>query len=121
MMYVPIVPHTPMPPLSPRTRELAGILSKVLDEYMKAHPKATKAEIKAAIRMANQSVGPGGNALGLALSVGLGVLMAVLGLGFFVFQGGAGEIDFRSAMPMIVISLIIGLGLVAVLVKAMNR
>ena len=42
MIFVPVV--TPPTPPSPRTRELAGLLGQVVQEYTKAHPATTRAE-----------------------------------------------------------------------------
>ena len=120
MTYVPIVIPTTVPPPSPRTRELAGLLAKVLDEYTKAHPATSNAEIRAAIRMAQMSAGPDRTklAVGLSLGVGLGVMMLTLGLFFF---RSAGEVEIGPIFPMIIMALIVLLGLVVAAVKISSR
>jgi len=119
MTYIPIVPVvTPVPPPSPRTRELAGLLAKVLDEYTKAHPAVTKAEIRAAIRMAQMSGGSNPAVLVGALVAGLGVFGLALGLFFMRGSGGGLEMP---AMPMVVLALVVFLGIVAVLLKVISR
>lgn len=121
MTYVPIVPPTPAPPPSPRTRELAGLLSKVLEEYKKAHPATTSGEVKAAIRLAqlsSRSGNPAGPAL--AVSLGLGLLVAAV-FGGVLFLRAGGDVEISGIMPMLVFGLIVFIGLLAVLVKAMSR
>jgi len=120
MAYVPIVTPTTVPPPSPRTRELAGLLAKVLDEYTKAHPATSNAEIRAAIRMAQMSAGPDRTkvAVGLSLGLGLGVLMLTLGLFFF---RSAGEVEMGPIFPMIIMAVIVILGLVVAAVKISSR
>jgi len=120
MMYVPIVTPTPSQPPSPRTRELAGLLSKVLEEYTKAHPSVTKSEVRAAIRLAQMSAGPDNTkvAVGLSLVLGLGVMMLTLGL--FFFRSSGGEIDIGPILP-IIIAVAIGLVAVALAVVKAQR
>lgn len=120
MSYVPIViPHTPQPP-SPRTRELAGILSKVLDEYQKAHPSVTGAEMRAAIRIAQSSTGRNKTPVALALSLGIGLLVMALTLGL-VFMGRSGDIELGSSIPMIVVAVMVFLGILMAVVKISSR
>jgi hypothetical protein len=52
MLYVPIIPPATVQPPSPRTRELAELLARVTEEYTKAHPATTEAEVRQALRMA---------------------------------------------------------------------
>jgi len=54
VLFVPMVPHHEDPP-SPRTRELADLLGKVLGEYEKYHPAVTGREVRAAIRLAERN------------------------------------------------------------------
>ena len=119
MTYVPIITPTPTPPPSPRTRELAGLLSKVLAEYTKAHPATTKAEVRSAIRLAQRSAGPDNSkiAVGLSLALGLGVLMMTLGLFYF---GDSGGVEIGPGLPLIV-AILIGLGVVALAVVKSQR
>jgi len=120
MTFIPIVTPTTVPPPSPRTRELAGLLAKVLDAYTKAHPATSNAEIRAAVRMAQMSAGPDRTKLaaGLSLGVGLGVMMLTLGLFFF---RSAGDVEIGPIFPMIIMALVVLLGLVAVVVKMNSR
>jgi len=108
MSYVPIVTSTYVPPPSPRTRELAELLGKVLEEYTKAHPATTTAEVRAAIRLAQTSAGPDRTklAVGLSLGVGLGVMMLTLGLFFF---RSAGEVEIPAILPMMLVAVMVKL------------
>lgn len=121
MSYVPIVipPTTPQPP-SPRTRELAEILGKVLEEYQKAHPSVTGAEMREAIQIAKSATGGNKSPVAVILSLGIAlVLMAtVLGL---VFLRSGGDIELRSSMPMVVLGIMVFIGIVGVVVKASSR
>lgn len=118
MTYVPIVVTTPPP--SPRTRELAELLGKVLDEYTKAHPAVTKAEIRAAINMAQATTGPDNTKLALGLSVGLGLVVLFLGLGLFYFRS-VGEVEIGPILPMIIMALIALIGVAVLVMKAQSR
>lgn len=121
MTYVPIVTPTNAPPLSPRTRELAGLITKVMDEYTKAHPATTKAEIRAAVRMAQASAGGGPSNVAALLSLSLGLGVAALTFGLFFFRsaggGGADGPEIGPVLPMIIMALIVLLGLVMVIAK----
>ncbi len=117
MIYVPIVVPTQVPPPSPRTRELAGLLDKVLEEYTKAHPATTRAEIRAAIRMAQMSAGPDRTKVAVGVSLALGVSLAMGVLGFAFFQS-AGGVEFRAALPFILIVLF---GILAAVIAVKKR
>jgi len=119
MTYVPIVPPSTTQPPSPRTRELAGLLSKVLEEYTKAHPSTTKAEVRAAIRMAQMSAGPANAKVALALTLFLGFLALGLFFGLFYARSGGG-IDIGSALPF-GIAVLVGLLLVILTVIKSQR
>lgn len=120
MSYVPIVTSTYVPPPSPRTRELSGLLAKVLDEYAKAHPATTRAEIRAAIRMAQMSVGPDRTKVAVGVSLALGLGVAMLTLGLFYFRS-AGNVEIRPSVSMIIIAVIVFLGLVSGIVALKSR
>jgi len=111
MTYIPVVPQTHVPPPSPRTRELNDLLSKVVDEYTRANPATTKAEIRAAFRLAQ--VSGGGNSTAVALSLGLGLGVAFLVLGLFYFRT-AGDIAIGPILPMIIGVAVVLIGILAV-------
>ncbi len=111
MTYIPVIPQPQVPPPSPRTRELNDLLSKVVDEYTRAHPATTKAEIRAAFHLAQ--VSGGGNSTAVALSLGLGLGVAFLVLGLFYFRT-AGDIAIGPNLPMIIGVTVVLLGILAV-------
>lgn len=90
MLYVPVVPYVPHDPPSPRTRELAGLLSRVIDEYEKHHPAVTGTEIRAAINLAARGSKAGSPVEARAVAgVLAGILVLLGGVGFFLARGGA--------------------------------
>ncbi len=110
MSYVPIVTPTPSPP-SPRSRELADLLRRVIEAYEEGHSTTTRAEIRAATRLALSKAGP--SRLGAPIvALTLGGLMALL-LGVFVFlRQSGGLVDLPSSVP------IIGVGIVTIALAA---
>lgn len=115
MTYVPVVPSPPTPP-SPRTRELAGLLTKVLEEYKKTHPALTQSEIKAAFRLAGLATRSSSSAAPLVLSLGLGILVAGLFAGLLFFRS-AGGTEMGSEVPMIIVALIVFIAILMFAVK----
>ena len=122
MTYVPVVvPPTNAPPPSPRTRELAGLLTKVLDEYTKAHPAVSKAEIRAAFRMAQMKTGQDSTRTALALSLGLGVMIFVLAIGLFFARAGGAEVLTGESSRMVILAAIIFIGVIAAAIAVKAR
>ena len=120
MSYVPIVtPTTPQPP-SPRTRELAGLLTKVMEEYRVAHPSVSDAEVREAVRLAQAATGGNKALVALTLSLGIGLLAAGL-LAFFLFARSGGGVELEGSMPMVVLAVILFVGVLAVAAKAASR
>jgi len=103
VLFVPVVPYVPPTPPSPRTRELAGLLSRVIDEYEKHHPAVTGSEIRAAINLAARDSRAGSSLEARAVVGGLaGILLLLGGVGFFLARGGS--IDAES-MPMVAVTV----------------
>jgi len=120
MTYVPVVPPPHSGPPSPRTRELAGLLSKVLEEYAKAHPETTGSEVRAAMRLAARGSPPDASGARAVIALTLGLLIFGLGLGLFLFQrGGGGGTD--ESLPMIAVALVIFISLLAMVVMKRLR
>lgn len=118
MAYVPITTTTASAqPPSPRTRELAGLLTKVVDEYTNAHPSTSKAEVRAALKLAQASTGTDNTAVAVGLSLSLGLGVMALAFGLFFFRNSGTDMEFSSALPMIIMVLIVLIGLVAVFVS----
>jgi hypothetical protein len=118
MSYVPIVtPPTAAQPVSPRSRELAGLVTKVIDEYTKAHPATSGAEVRVALKLAQAATGKDNTAVAVGISLALGLGVLALTLGLFFFRSSGGEMEFRPIMPAIIMALIVLFGLVAVVVS----
>ena len=79
MTYVPIVTTPTQQQPSRQTRELADLLGRVIQEYEKAHPTVSGAEVRHALQLARSasSKTTGAPALALTLSAGLAVIWAV--------------------------------------------
>lgn len=114
MFYVPIVPTTSTPP-SPRTRELADLLSRVIREYESHHPSVTGAEVRSAIRLAAQSSSKGTQAASakVALLLGLSLFVAA-GVAFLIQARGRG-LEGAGDVPLIA-AVLVGIVLIAILV-----
>jgi len=115
MIFVPYVPP-PQPP-SPRTRELASLLGRVIEEYEKHHPAVSAQEVKAALQIAASSSRKGGGAsMQVAAAVGLAAVLAVGGFVWLATSGGTGS---GGSVPMVALS--VGVILVVMLVAVMSR
>ncbi len=120
MSYVPIVPIiTPEAPPSRQTQELADLLGRVVQEYEKAHPTVSGAEVAQALQLAKRASAKAGGeakaifvglAAGLALMVGLGV--------FFMVQRGG---DFDAQGPWPVAAVVVALGVAFAFVAILRR
>ena len=82
----------------------------MVDEYTRAHPATTKAEIRAAFRLAQ--VAGGGNSAAAALSLGVGLGVAALLGGVFYFRS-AGDIAIGPILPMIIGVAVVLIGILA--------
>jgi hypothetical protein len=121
VLYVPVVPYVPHDPPSPRTRELAGLLSRVIEEYEKHHPAVTGAEVRGALDLAARDSKAGSPAeVRAVVGILAGFLVLLGGVGFFFARGGS--IDAES-MPMVAVSIAILVLLVGVVLlkKASGR
>ncbi len=110
MFYVPYVPP-PQP--SPRTRELADLLSRAIEEYQKYHPNVSSAEVNAALQMAAVRSSRGVPARVWAV---VGALVAILLGGIFAFVAANGGQVPGSAVPVVAVAIAILAALVAVAV-----
>jgi hypothetical protein len=116
MLYVPVVP--PQPP-SPRTRELADLLTHAIEEYEKYHPGVSGEEVRAALRLAAQAsrkAGPDPRPIIVAAA-----LAAIL-VGFLVVAVQAGGAE-GGAVPYVGVSVAIlaVLFMVALLIRHERR
>jgi hypothetical protein len=100
MLYV-FIPPPPTPP-SPRTRELAGLLGRVIEEYEKHHPAVTGPEVRAAVRMAVESSSRKGSP-DLRIAVGVAAALVVASL-FVLLAANEGQMP-QAAVPMVAIAV----------------
>ena len=113
MTYVPIVtPVVTDQQPSRRTRELADLLGRVVQEYEKAHPSVTGPEVRQALELARSaSTKATGAPAAFVVALALGVVMAMGLVGFLYVQGGA---SLRGGMGMIfAVVALLGAGAVA--------
>jgi len=113
MLFVPVVPHVPSSPPSPRTQELARLLSHAIREYEKHNPTVSGSEIRAALDLAARDArlvpGAGGRP---AVAVALGSVVLLGGIALFGLR--ASGLDAGS-VPMVAVAVAV-LGLLAGLV-----
>lgn len=117
MFFVPVVP--PQPP-SPRTRELADLLGRVIEEYEKHHPAVTGSEVRAAVEMATRSSKVAGSPAAAALVAGLVALLLAGGFVFMAVNGGefpAQDIPIAAAVAVVAVIL----GVVVLLKRLAGR
>jgi len=115
MIFVPIVPP-PQPP-SPRTRELADRLAWVLQEYEKAHPSVTAAEMRQATQLALRSTRTSSLALRPILAALVGLVVLGAGIVAFLAVGEGGS----EAVAYPIIAVLAGIGVVAALIAATRK
>ncbi|HSW28495.1 MAG TPA: hypothetical protein VLH75_03280 [Longimicrobiales bacterium] len=114
MLYV-FIPPPPSPP-SPRTRELAALLGRVIEEYEKHHPAVTGPEVRAAVRMAVESSSRKGSP---DLRIAVGVAAAVVAGGLFAFlAANQGQMP-QGTVPMV--AAVLGLFAVLMVVVMAKR
>ena len=101
MLYVPVIPHHADPP-SPRTRELADLLGRVIEEYEKHHPAVTGAEVRAAVRMAAQRSSRQ-DAFDVRLLAGASAAVVLGGL-FALLAANQGQVP-ETAVPMVAVAV----------------
>jgi hypothetical protein len=118
MSYVPIVVPPPQPP-SPRTRELADLLARVIVDFEQRHPSVTGQEVREASRLAVQA-SHGSDAPARLVALALGGLLA-LAVGGFVFlrQSTGGAASGSVPVPVLVIG--ISIAILALLAIALRR
>lgn len=73
MTYVPII--VPPTPPSPRTRDLAGEITKTIVDFEQLHSSVTRAEVQQATRLVMQATAGQGHELAAVAGV-LGLLAA---------------------------------------------
>jgi hypothetical protein len=114
---VPIVPVTPTPQPSRQSQELADLLGRVVQEYEKAHPTVSGAEVRQALQLARRASTKDGGLNARALrAFAAGFL--VLGMAVFVFFRKGGSLDVGQ-VP--IIEAILGAGVVVGVAALLRR
>lgn len=113
MYFVPIVPHDAPP--SPRTRELADLLGRVIQEYEQHHPAVTGSEVRAAAHLAIQRSSKTGGVYRRVALVAAGLVAA---LGAFVLVAVKGGSPGGDATPVVPVAIaVLGIALMAVVLR----
>jgi hypothetical protein len=114
MSYVPIVPRSDRTRISPRARELAAQIDKLVQDFQRSYPDTRPTDVQEALRVASGSPDtvPGSRrVLAVALAVGVAVLVGGLA---FVGDSGSSSLDLpANFMLWLVAGVIIVLALVA--------
>jgi hypothetical protein len=114
MSYVPIVPRSDRTRISPRARELAAQIDKLVQDFQRSYPDTRPTDVQEALRVASGSPDtvPGSRrVLAVALAVGVAVLVGGLA---FVGESGSGSLDLpANSILWLVAGLIIVLAFVA--------
>jgi hypothetical protein len=113
VLYVPVIPHREDPP-SPRTRELADLLGRVIQDYEKDHPSVTGREVRAALEIAVRGARSG--VMG-SREVALGVAVAAAVAGVFVWLAGQGGSPAASPIAVAVVMALVAAVAVALLAR----
>jgi hypothetical protein len=119
MVFIPPASSPTVPP-SPRTREMANLLTRVLEEYRKSHPATTDAEIRAAVRLAQLASRSGNQGAPALLAVAFGLLVAGV-LAGFLFHRSAEGVEIGTWSPMIIMGVVFVLLVFLMAVKVKNR
>lgn len=114
VFFVPMVPHNASPP-SPKTRELADLLTRTIQEYEKYHPNVSGAEVRTALQLAAQG---SKRAVPDARLVMVAGTLAALLVGFLVVAMRGGDTAPGSpGMIAIAVAVFLIVGLVVLLVR----
>lgn len=116
MAYIPFVPPSSSPP-TPRTRDLADRLARVLVEFEETHPTVTAGEVREATRIALRTTRASSAVAPPVLGVLVGALL--LGVVVLVSRGGFGGAGFEGSVRWVALA-VVGLGILA-LVAALTR
>ena len=113
MSYVPIVPPSNRSQVSPRARELATQISKLVQDFQRSYPDTRPTDVQEALRVASggsEAVPGSRRALAVALAAGIAALVGVF---VFIGDSGGGSLDLpANSMLWLVAGVIIVLALV---------
>ena len=101
MSYVPIIAATTA---SARAEDLARYIEKTLSEYRRQHPSTSDSDLRQALQIVARRHPPSPTVLRVVL--GLGVLVALFGVFFFMQSGGGGSAEgLIGSRPFLVVAL----------------
>ncbi len=121
MLFVPMIPPIPPhhAPPSPRTRELAGLLGRVIEEYEKHHPSVTGSEVRAAVDLAARNSGTAKSENAKAVAVIAAIVLAFVAAGLALRLSDRGGMP--ESVPIAAVAVALGVALaVVVLVKRLG-
>ena len=114
MSYVPIVPRSDRTRISPRARELAAQIEKLVQDFQRSYPDTRPTDVQEALRVASggsDAVQGSRRVLAVALAVGVAILVGGV---VFVGDPGSGSLDLpANSMLWLVAGAIIVLAFVA--------
>lgn len=116
MIFVPVIPPHHEPP-APRTRELAGLLGRVIEEFEKQHPSVTGSEVRAALDLAARNSGTAMSENAKAIAVIAAIVLAFVAAGLGLSLSGGGGTP--ESIP--IAALAVGLFLLIVVVVLVKR
>jgi hypothetical protein len=117
MSYIPIVSPSDRTQVSPRARELATQIEKVVQDFQRNYPDTRPGDVQQALRVASggsDSVPESRRVLALTLAGGVAALVGVL---FFMRESGGGEMGLPGDAMLWVVTGAILFVAVAALVR----
>jgi hypothetical protein len=117
VLFVPVIPHHAAPP-SPRTRELADLLARAIEEYEKYHPNISGPEVRAALQLAAQSsrkAGPDPRLITVAATLG------ALLIGFVVMATRGGDLGGGATPVVAVVAVVLVIAFMALVLVRQER
>ncbi len=118
MSYMPYLPATEKTKLSPRARELASQIEKVVLDFQRSYPDTSPGDVQEALRAASGGgeAAPGSRRV-LAMTLAGGIA-ALVGLLFFMRESGDAV---GGSEPGLMIWMVLGAILLAALVAVARR
>jgi len=118
MSYVPIMSASDRTQVSPRARELATQIEKVVQDFQRSYPDTRPGDVQQALRVAaggSDSVPDSRRLLGMSVAGGVAALVGVL----FFMRESAGEASGLPADSMlwIVVGVIVMLAVTAMVIR----
>ena len=114
MSYVPIMSASDRTQVSPRARELATQIEKVVQDFQRSYPDTRPGDVQQALRVAaggSDSVPDSRRLLGMSVAGGIAALVGVL---FFMRESAGGASDLPAdSMLWVVVGVIVLIALAA--------